>query len=155
MCQPVDLSDYIKPSVVKLTPGAKRGAKPGQIVRYRLTLVPVKDGDTVGNDVALRVNLSRYLTVKKAYVKGAPVHDKPVAIIDTAADSVTWEDVGGLFTAAKGSRRLKFTIVARVATDAPAGSVLGFDAFLNGGGLCDEQVGEDSIKVRSSHKSDK
>jgi hypothetical protein len=99
------------------------------------------------NDVALHVDLSPYLTVQKAYVKGR-VQDKPVAIIDTAADTVTWEDVGELFNSAKGSRRLKFTIVARVATDAPVDTDLGFDAFFNGGGLCDEQVADDSIKVR-------
>jgi len=154
MCQTVNLSDYIDPSVVKLKPGAKRGAKPKQTVRYRLTITRAKGGVTLGSDVALRVDLSPYLTVKKAYVKGR-VHNRPVAIYDTPADSVTWEDVGELLASAKGVGRLKFTIVARVAVDAPAGFSLNFRAYLNGAGLCDEQVGENSINVRSSHKSGK
>lgn len=155
-CTGLDPSDYFTTITAKAGHG-KAGTFRGKPVRYTLTLVPRKDqpSPALPGSLDLRVNLSPYLEVSKADVKGdAGGSAALTADINRDEDTVTWENVGaallGVGTRKAAPQKLTFSIVATLDEDIPEGADIQIQAYLvdDSGDVCEVRVAETEVTVR-------
>jgi hypothetical protein len=152
----LDPSDYFTSISAKAGHG-KAGTLRGKTVRYTLTLVPRKDqpSPALPGSLDLRVNLSPYLEVTKAGVKGNAGGSAALTVdINRDEDTVTWENVGaallGVGTRKAAPQKLTFPIVATLDEDTPKGADIQIQAYLvdDSGDVCEVLVAGTEVTVR-------
>ena len=152
-CTIIDPNAYFKSTNSKAGAG-QGGTLRGKSVRYTLTLVPrhVQPSPALQASLDLRIVLSSYLDVKKAQMKRPSGSSAITPIIDGAADTVTWENIGNALLGVGSKKgmpqKLTFTITAILASNTPGdGTKIG--AYLvDGDNVCLVKVSEAKVKVR-------
>lgn len=131
---------------------AEHGAKPGQLLRYTLTMAPLKGAGPLPDDLALSLDLPLYLEGTKATVDvGVGYARKQAGVVDTTANAVTWANFGELVSSKAKARTAKLTLVAKVVDNAPAYASLEFTGTLTSSS-CTAQIGQASVKVQPTKK---